>query len=285
MSARLSNWIAARRAAGAAVVLVTVAQARGSAPRDAGTVMAVTADALSGTIGGGRLEWEALARAREILAAGRGGTDSLDLPLGPALEQCCGGHVVLKLALVDDAALARVAAAEREEAAALPQVAVFGAGNVGQALLRALRPLPLRRLWHDRRADIFPAGTDAETDRGDPLDLVGRLAPGAAVAVMTHDHGLDFKITEAALARGDLAYVGLIGSRTKGRRFERWFVARGGDPRRLDDLTCPIGDFGLRDKRPAVIAALAAAEVMTALAEHLRARQIHDGSRFGGGTA
>ena len=79
---------------------------------------------------------------------------------------------------------------------------------------------------------------------------------------MTYDHGLDFEITEAALGRGDAAYVGLIGSRTKRRRFERWFLKRGGDRAALMRLVSPIGDFGVADKRPEVIAALVAAEIM-----------------------
>ena len=99
---------------------------------------------------------------------------------------------------------------------------------------------------------------------------------------MTYDHGLDYRITEAALQRGDLAYVGLIGSQTKARRFERWFVARGNDPRRLDDLVCPIGEGGKRDKRPAVIAVLAAAEVLSSLADHQRERQSGAAARLSG---
>lgn len=282
MTETLSAWIAARLADDEPVVLVSVDQARGSTPREAGTVMAVTAEDFHGTIGGGRLEWEALARARVLLAE-RQGADRMDLPLGPAVEQCCGGHVVLALVRADDAALARLEAEEEAAQQRLPQVAVFGAGHVGQALVRALQPLPLRVVWADSRAELFPAGAPAETDTGDPLDVIARLEPGAAVFVMTYKHALDYAITEAALKRGDLAYVGMIGSRTKGRRFERWFVARGNDPRRLDDLTCPIGDLGLRDKRPAVIAALAAAEVMTALEDHRRNLESGEPPRIGGG--
>ena len=89
-----------------------------------------------------------------------------------------------------------------------------------------------------------------------------RSEPFAAVVVMTYDHGLDFEITEAALGRGDAAYVGLIGSATKRRRFEKWFTGRGGDARALRRLVSPIGDFGVADKRPEVIAALVAAEIM-----------------------
>ena len=89
--------------------------------------------------------------------------------------------------------------------------------------------------------------------------------PIAAVVVMTYDHGLDFEITEAALALADTAYVGLIGSGTKRKRFENWFAKRGGSLHALRRLVSPIGDFGVADKRPEVIAALVAAEILQRL--------------------
>ncbi|WP_299626369.1 xanthine dehydrogenase accessory protein XdhC [Pelagibius sp.] len=267
MTRNLAAWVSRRLAAEEPVILVTVEQARGSTPREAGTVMAVSAGETAGTIGGGRLEYDAIARAREMIGEGRD-FDRLDLPLGPAVGQCCGGHVLLSLARADAAALARLEDDEARAAAGDPQVIVFGAGHVGQSLIAALRPLPLRLVWCDARSELFPEDTGVPIETGDPLAVVEAAEPGAAVFVMTHSHALDYAITEAALKRDDLAYVGLIGSRTKARRFERWFVARGNDARRLDDLVCPIGDYGTLDKRPAVIAALAVAEVLTALADH-----------------
>ena len=82
---------------------------------------------------------------------------------------------------------------------------------------------------------------------------------------MTHSHGLDFEICEAILKRGDFAYLGLIGSRTKRTRFERGWRELGLTEAQIGRLVCPIGGQ-LRDKRPPVIAALAAAEILLALA-------------------
>ncbi|MEM9268142.1 MAG: XdhC family protein, partial [Pseudomonadota bacterium] len=70
---------------------VVVAATRGSAPREAGAAMLVWPDGQDGTIGGGTLEWDATARARALLAERR--SELMELPLGPALGQCCGGHV------------------------------------------------------------------------------------------------------------------------------------------------------------------------------------------------
>jgi len=57
----------------------------------------------------------------------------------------------------------------------------------------------------------------------------------------------------------------MIGSKTKKATFKSWYLKNGGDEARLSRLVTPIGGAAVRDKRPAVIAALTAAEVMQAL--------------------
>ncbi len=265
MSEPLSALVARHLAAGEPVIVVRVASARGSTPRAAGARMVVTASTIAGTVGGGRLEFEAMLRAREMIVANTV-EDRLELPLGPAVGQCCGGRVVLSLRRADAQSVRHLAAAERQESQEAPQVAVFGAGHVGTALVHALAPLPLRILWCDDRprAMAGAAWDNVETHSGDALDVLARCEAGAAVIVLTHSHALDYAITEAALRRGDLAYVGLIGSQTKRRRFERWFAARGGAAA-LAGLVCPIGDAGVVDKRPPVIAAFTATELLRVL--------------------
>jgi xanthine dehydrogenase accessory factor len=89
---------------GEACALVTVADARGSTPRELGTRMLVTRERLFGTIGGGRLEHDAMRQARALLAAG--GRHALEeVPLGPALGQCCGGHATVLIEAADEDAL------------------------------------------------------------------------------------------------------------------------------------------------------------------------------------
>ncbi|HET6468354.1 MAG TPA: XdhC family protein, partial [Geminicoccaceae bacterium] len=80
----------------------------------------------------------------------------------------------------------------------------------------------------------------------------------------THSHGLDFELCEAVLRRGDFAWLGLIGSLSKRRRFERGLRELGVAPGALARLVCPIGLGDVRDKRPAVIAALTAAQLLLA---------------------
>ncbi|PWC65405.1 xanthine dehydrogenase [Azospirillum sp. TSH7] len=267
LSTTLSDWLSQ----GAPAILVTVAEARGSTPREEGAGMLVGPEACAGTVGGGRLEWTAIATARRMLEDGTH-LEALDLPLGPATGQCCGGHVVLRLERADAGTLAALQERERRALAARPTLLLFGAGHVGRAMAAAFAPLPLRLLWIDGRAQEFPETIPAGVERiltDSPLDPLANAPAGAGYLVLTHSHALDFEIAEAALRRGDAAYVGMIGSATKRAKFERWFRARGRDAGALAGLTCPIGAALTGDKRPEVIAALAAAELLTAFARPL----------------
>ncbi|MFT4241718.1 MAG: XdhC family protein, partial [Acidovorax sp.] len=120
--------------AAAPAVLVTVESIQGSAPREAGAWMAVFADGIVGTIGGGHLEHQAIAEARRRLA-GTPGPAQLRYALGPALGQCCGGVVWLRYECVS---AADVPALRARLAPPLHPVALFGGGHVGHALARAL---------------------------------------------------------------------------------------------------------------------------------------------------
>jgi len=274
LASTLRSWLADGRPA----ARITVTGARGSTPREAGATMIVTADELRGTIGGGRLEWEAVAAARDFLR-GEHELMVVELPLGPAIGQCCGGHVTLMIERADQRMLAAIEAAEHDAREVAPQILVFGAGHVGRALARALSLLPVRIRWIDERAGEFgpsawPENIEiAVTPRW--AEEMARAPAGAACLVLTHSHALDSLITAAALERGDFAYVGLIGSLTKRRRFERAFREIGLSRAQIAPLVCPIGDVGVRDKRPEIIAALVAAELIQVFARSVSARGEH----------
>jgi len=121
---------------------------------------------------------------------------------------------------------------------------VFGAGHVGEAVVRVLATLPLRATWVDPREDRFPAGLPANVtvlESDSPAHEVAAIPPGADVLVMTHSHGLDFELCVALLAREDLGLVGLIGSETKAASFRGRLARRGVAPRAIARLQCPIG--------------------------------------------
>jgi xanthine dehydrogenase accessory factor len=193
----------------------------------------------------------------------------LSIPLGPEIGQCCGGRVDLSVRLVDGAIRTELLRRAQAEDAARPHVFVFGGGHVGQALAAAFALLPLQVTVVETRAEALedmPEGVETELT---PLpDAIVRDAPvGSAFVVLTHDHALDFLIVAEALARDDAAYVGMIGSKTKKATFRSWYLkTAGGSQSSFARLVSPIGGGGVADKRPAVIAALAAAEIVTALA-------------------
>lgn len=254
--------VARFRARGGAAALVRVETARGSTPRDTGAWMIVAADATLGTVGGGQLEYMVIDAARAMLVRG-GDAETLDIPLGPEIGQCCGGRTRLAVTRLDAegwAALDRQVAAE---AGALPTVLIFGAGHVGRALAAALALLPVRPVLVDQRAAELALAPEPVEKIETPLpEAVVRDAPvGASYVILTHDHALDFLIAREALARGDAAYVGMIGSRTKRVSFERW-LARTEDAPDPAPLVSPIGAAGRPDKRPEVIAAFVAAEIL-----------------------
>jgi len=232
-------------------VLVTIAEAKGSSPRDTGAKMLVRADgSFAGSIGGGHLEHKALARAAELIAVGETTTSLETLTLGAQLGQCCGGKVTL---------LYEVFAATRR------MLALFGAGHVGKEVVAVLHGLPLRVRWIDSRAGQLPAGLGAGVEAvhaEHPADEIGDLPAGALVVVMTHSHDLDLAIAERALKRGDLGYVGVIGSETKAARFRSRLADKGLDASRL---RCPIGIPGLKAKQPRAVAIALAAELLSLL--------------------
>ena len=255
-------WLASGREA----IVVEVAGARGSVPRGTGTRMLVDATTTLGTIGGGHLELKAIAAARAMLARGERARREDRHALGPSLGQCCGGAVTLALAPLDAVALADWPPSEP-----LFSLQLHGAGHVGRAIATLLATLEVHVDWLDERDEEFPPTTDlgsawpAHIQRigGDTIEReVRRAPPGAFYLVLTHEHALDERITEAILRRGDFAFCGLIGSRTKRAKFVRRFEARGVAASAIERMTCPIGVPGIEGKAPEIIAAAVVAQLL-----------------------
>jgi len=249
----MNNWISALaelQTRGEACVLVTIIEERGSTPRNAGSKMVVSAERIFDTIGGGHLEYKAMEIAREMLAGGSQNTRLERFSLGASLGQCCGGVNVLLF-----------------EPMGQPQaqISVFGAGHVGRALVPLLASLPCRVRWIDSREQEFPAQIPHGVHKivaEDPLDEVDALPSGSYCIVMTHNHQLDLELAAAILKRGDFAYFGLIGSKTKRVKFEHRLRDRGFDVALLQRMRCPMGLAEVKGKLPIEIAVSIAAEVI-----------------------
>ena len=282
------------------VARVVIAAHDGSSPREVGAAMMVWHDGQSGTIGGGALEWEALGRARAMLAEG---STRLDREaLGPKLGQCCGGAVTVLTEVyvtlptpqagivaraVDGRAMPlavrRLTGRSRSEGVvpvpqlvqgwfvepvARPerQVWIWGAGHVGRALVGVLAPLPgVAITWVDVAAVRFPDGAP------EGVRILPVPQPEAAVAlapreaehlIVTYSHALDLALCHRLLGHG-FRSAGLIGSATKWARFRSRLAALGHAPAAIGQITCPIGDPAL-GKHPQAIAVGVAAEFLAA---------------------
>jgi xanthine dehydrogenase accessory factor len=297
----------------ACLVRVTVVALRGSAPRDAGASMLVDAERTIGTIGGGHLEWRAIALAREALKdMAVPAIRWVDLVLGPDLGQCCGGRVEIWLERLtrddidwlSDAAnrlragrpatlftgmqhgavshrlLASLPGAslrlERADDEGLrlfepllrvrPALYIFGAGHVGQALVRLLAELALFEItWIDSRADLLPGTLPMEVHAivcDAPARLAGTAPLGTRFVVMTHDHALDFELCRVILQREDASWLGLIGSASKSARFRSRLKREGLPLEALSRLHCPIGVPRISSKLPAALAIGIAAQLL-----------------------
>ena len=259
------------RLAAEEAILITVHASRGSVPREQGAWMAVFSHGIVGTVGGGHLEFQAIAEARQRLAGG-GGEPVLRYTLGPALGQCCGGEVHLRFEPVH---AADIDSLHTRLAATRYPVALFGGGHVGHALVRVFGALPLQVTWVDSRDEIFPATVPSNVlcEYSDPVQAaVAPLAPQSRVLIMSFSHAEDLDVVAACLTRqrlrADLPYIGLIGSRTKWATFRHRLEARGFTAQELAQVTCPIGIPGISGKQPEVIAVAVAAQILQTLPAH-----------------
>lgn len=295
--------LASAIAAHGPIARVVVAEIQGSAPREMGALMLVWQGGQDGTIGGGALEFQAAATAREMLAAGE--ASRIDaVPLGPNLGQCCGGSVRLLTEVFCEApadglafvrptsnnagpmplAIARALAGARrgqKVQAALHQgwfiepffapktpVWVWGAGHVGRAIVGVMAPLPdVEITWIDTDLARFPGIITAGVRALPAADITRAVALAPADAhhvILTFSHALDLALCNGLLKHG-FAACGLIGSATKWARFRARLAALGHAPADISRIMCPIGDQIL-GKHPQAIAIGVAARMMAHMA-------------------
>lgn len=244
-------------------LLVQVLRTQGSAPREPGAWMVVLPDRVIGTVGGGHLEFDAIARARAMLAGAEPiPAQAQRYALGPSLGQCCGGVMWLRFTTFTSGDFTDLQVPQQP-------VALFGGGHVGQAIASQLAYLPFALHWIDSRNEIFPADTPpgVRRENSDPVQAaVADIAPGSAVLIMSFSHAEDLEILAQCLRRAraqdDLPYIGLIGSKSKWATFRHRLEARDFGETDFARVTCPIGVPGIQGKQPEVIAVAVAAQLL-----------------------
>ncbi|HEU4825100.1 MAG TPA: XdhC family protein, partial [Dongiaceae bacterium] len=146
---------------------------------------------------------------------------------------------------------------------------------------------PFEVTWLDSRFDGFPAEIpDGIRHVVAPrlADKVDEAPPASLFLVLTHSHQLDLDICDRALRRGDVAFLGLIGSATKRARFLSALKGRGHSAAALERLVCPIGLAEVPGKQPMAIAVAAAAQLLALPAAAAGAdRELSTGERSGAG--
>ena len=238
------------RKRGEAYVLASVIFKTGSTPRDSGTKMVITADHSYDTVGGGRLEFMVIQRAREMILQDHDQQCLENFPLAAKTQQCCGGSVSILLECFQSQQV---------------NVHVFGAGHVAKALMKILPELEMKLHWIDSRADQFPSSATKDVQRyvmENPVAHVAAMQAQAYALILTHDHALDYRLVEALLDRKDCAYIGLIGSQTKAKRFKRRLKSASFSQTEIDSVVCPVGLSSVPGKRPMEVAVSISAQLI-----------------------
>jgi len=242
---------------GTPFVLVMLVEALGSVPQDTGAKMLVTPAGLhAGTVGGGRVEAQALALAQEMLSAtgpARAQPRFVSWTLKGDVGMTCGGAVKFYLE-------------PHPAGGAAWSIAIFGAGHVAQALLPVLIPLPCTLTVFDPRADWLEKLPRARNLRtvvlADLASAVDTLPPDAFVLCMTQGHKTDRPVLHRALSTRAFPFIGVIGSDAKATVLRKELIADGLAPARAKKFHCPVGlDFGTN--HPHEIALSIAAQLLT----------------------
>jgi xanthine dehydrogenase accessory factor len=242
---------------GKSYVLVTLLATAGSTPRNGGTKMLVCDDSAFDTIGGGHLEFEVLKQARSLLLENITTQKIEHYPLSSKLGQCCGGATNVLFETFTQHT---------------QHIAIYGAGHVSRALVPILAQLPLQISWIDNRQDMLDEIAQQAQPNNvkllaseHPTDTIATLPSESWAMIMTHSHQLDFDIVEAALRRKDVAFVGMIGSDTKARRFRTRLAHREFAPQDIQRLVSPVGLLDIPGKRPIEVAVSIAAQLIQLL--------------------
>ncbi|WP_229380904.1 xanthine dehydrogenase accessory protein XdhC [Shewanella psychropiezotolerans] len=263
----MTNWSSAANQLskqGSVYVLVTLVGVSGSTPRNSGTKMVISQADIFDTIGGGHLEHKTIKHARTMLAVGKNCQHLEHFQLGSNLGQCCGGNASVLFECF---------------AAVGVNIMLFGAGHVGKALIPILAQLPCHVTWVDSREEQFPANIEmypnvTKVVTEEPEFEVGSMPEHSYFVVMTHNHQMDFEISQAILKRADFSYLGLIASDTKWRRFKQRYKHRDVDQNQVARMSCPIGLEQVGGKLPIEVAVSVSAEIINKYQAEEQNRQV-----------
>lgn len=233
------------------IAVATIVEADGSTPRSAAKMIVFRDGGIHGTIGGGAVERLVIADAVKALERGENAFMSYDLTGEDSdTGMTCGGKMRVMI----------------EVFPARPQLVIFGAGHVGEALMRIAKTVGFFiTLVDDRPAEglkerIALADEFFPTDDYTGFIKEHTFHPDAYYTIMTHGHVHDLEALEGVMSKEDAAYVGMIGSASKVEGIFAKLTAKGIPREKLDAVYTPIG-LDLGGQTPAEIAISIMAEI------------------------
>jgi xanthine dehydrogenase accessory factor len=231
-------------------IIITIIKTRGSSPAKSGTKLIVSEEKIEyGTIGGGKLEYQAIKDAKSLLKSNKT-ILTKEYPLGAAFGQCCGGSVELFMEVINTS----------------PVLYIFGAGHIGFALSKIMKNTIFEVKLIDSRENWFDQFSlesqlefiSEETDFF--KELVQWSDSKTYLIVLTHLHDLDQQIIEFSI-KEKTKYIGLIGSQTKWKQFQKRILQKNDLVNELSKVHCPVGlDIG--GETPQEIAISIASELL-----------------------
>ena len=238
------------------IIKAKLISTEGSVPRDAGTFMLITSKYLFGSIGGGQLEYSVIQKAKKFLNKKEIIINEIiNIPLGPSIGQCCGGYAQVKITKYDNGI--QSLKNEKLKINKLDNLYIFGAGHVGQELSSKSVDLDFNVHLIDSRKEYLKIQNGKEIIpifTTFPWMLIKNLPKKSYYIVLTHSHDYDFKIINEILNLNTFQFVGLIGSKTKRKKFSNRLVKLGYNQHLINKIECPIGLKNIRSKKPGEIA-------------------------------
>ncbi len=238
------------------IIKAKLINTEGSVPRDSGTFMLITSKYIFGSIGGGQLEYSVIQKAKNFLnKKGKIYNEIFNIPLGPSIGQCCGGYAQIKITKYDNG----LESLKNEKLIInkLDNLYIFGAGHVGQELSSKSVDLDFNVHLIDSRNEYLKIQNKKEIIpifTAYPWMLIKNLPKRSYYIVLTHSHDYDFKIINEILNLNTFQFVGLIGSKTKRKRFSNRLVKLGYNSSLINRIECPVGLKNITSKKPGEIA-------------------------------
>ena len=238
------------------IIKAKLISTEGSVPRDAGTFMLITSKYLFGSIGGGQLEYSVIQKAKKFLNKKEIIINEIiNIPLGPSIGQCCGGYAQVKITKYDNGI--QSLKNEKLKINKLDNLYIFGAGHVGQELSSKSVDLDFNVHLIDSRNDYLKMQKEKKVTliyANSPWMLIKNLPKESYYIILTHSHDYDFKIINEILNFNSFKFLGLIGSKTKMKRFSNRLIKLGHNQTKINQIECPVGIKKITSKKPGEIA-------------------------------